>query len=92
MKDLGWHVEEDSFSANTPHGSRPFKNIISTLNPNACKRLVLACHYDSKVSRENTFLGAIDSAVPCTQLIYIAKALDSALKNHRESVSITLMK
>lgn len=42
LKDLGWHVEEDAFSANTPHGSRPFRNIIATLNPNACKRIVSA--------------------------------------------------
>lgn len=87
MRELGWHVEEDAFSANTPHGSRPFRNIIATLNPQACKRLVFACHYDSKVSRENTFVGATDSAVPCAQLIYFAAKLDGALKHHKNSVS-----
>lgn len=88
LESMGWHIEEDAFSANTPHGSRPFRNIIATLNPNACKRLVLSCHYDSKVSRENTFVGATDSAVPCAQLIYLVKALDGPLQDHKFSVRL----
>ncbi|KAI1295349.1 Glutaminyl-peptide cyclotransferase [Halotydeus destructor] len=91
MRDLGWQVEEDEFSANTPHGSKPFRNIMATLNGNACKRLVFACHYDSKYSRGNKFLGATDSAVPCAMMIYLARALDGPLKDHANTVRDTTL-
>ena len=86
FKDLGWTVEEDAFTSNTPHGNKPFRNIIATLNPMACKRLVLACHYDSKdmgVKNGKEFLGATDSAVPCSMMIHLARSLDSALKKRK---------
>ncbi|XP_074593933.1 glutaminyl-peptide cyclotransferase-like isoform X2 [Brevipalpus obovatus] len=80
MTELGYTVEEDAFSANTPHGTKPFTNIIATLNPKACKRIILACHYDSKYYPGNKFVGAIDSAVPCSMLIELARALRPSLR------------
>ncbi|CAB1330762.1 unnamed protein product, partial [Coregonus sp. 'balchen'] len=69
----GWDVKEDTFESHTPYGPMTFNNIIATLNPSAKRRLVLACHYDSKYyppqwhGRE--FLGATDSAVPCAMML-----------------------
>lgn len=58
MRDLGWDVQEDVFAAQTPiFGVLNFKNIVATLNPNADRYLVLACHYDSKYTREYAFIG-----------------------------------
>lgn len=58
MKNLGWTVELDSFDDRTPtFGELTFTNIIATLNPNAKRFLVLACHYDSKYTREGDFVG-----------------------------------
>lgn len=57
---LGWAVETDEFTAKVPlkeFGVLTFKNIIATLNPNADRFLVLACHYDSKYFSEFRFLG-----------------------------------
>lgn len=48
MRSLGWLVEEDTFRDRTPFGVVTFSNIIATMNPQATKRLVIACHYDSK--------------------------------------------
>ena len=62
MKDLGWSVEEDVFNDETPIGEITFRNIIATHNPKSCKRLVFACHYDSKYFKSGKFLGATDSA------------------------------
>lgn len=62
MKDLGWSVEEDVFNEETPIGEITFRNIIATHNPKSCKRLVFACHYDSKYFKSGKFLGATDSA------------------------------
>ncbi|KAG8041313.1 hypothetical protein G9C98_002301 [Cotesia typhae] len=63
MKNLGWSLETDEFYDVTPtFGKLKFENIITTLNPNAKRYLTLACHYDSKYSREGNFVGATDSA------------------------------
>ncbi|KAK7490232.1 hypothetical protein BaRGS_00018577 [Batillaria attramentaria] len=74
MKDLGWTVEEDTFEDDTP---------FATQNPDRAKRVVLACHYDSKDFRtkeKKEFIGAIDSAVPCAILLETAKQLDCLLR------------
>ncbi|XP_076321545.1 glutaminyl-peptide cyclotransferase-like [Tachypleus tridentatus] len=84
MKSLDWEVEEDTFITRTPHGEILFSNIISTLNPNACEFLVLACHYDSKYFIDGAFFGATDSAVPCTMMIHLARILDKQLKRQRK--------
>lgn len=67
----------------TPYGRLPFSNVIATLNPSAKRRLVLACHRDSKYYSpqwQREFLGATDSAVPCAMMLELAQALDEELK------------
>ncbi|XP_043919621.1 glutaminyl-peptide cyclotransferase [Protopterus annectens] len=82
LKELqaGWVTEEDTFQDYTPYGYVTFSNIIATLNPSAKRRLVLACHYDSKYFPPQwdgqVFVGATDSAVPCAMLLELVKALD----------------
>lgn len=81
LRDLDWHVELNSFHDNAPIlGSLHFHNIIATLNPQAERYLVLACHYDSKYMPDVEFLGATDSAVPCAMLLNLAKVLQEQLK------------
>ena len=48
LEALQWEVEEDSFTGNTPYGTKRFTNIIATKDPDAPRRVVLAAHYDSK--------------------------------------------
>ncbi|CAG2178056.1 unnamed protein product [Oppiella nova] len=87
MRALDWELDFDEFTDQTPYGHKSFTNIIATLNPKACKRLVLSCHYDSKLSASGIFVGATDSAVPCAMILQIAKSLDTYLKAHRHSSS-----
>lgn len=87
MRDLGWTVEEDSFDNDTPIGRRTFTNVVATLDPKAPRRLVLACHYDSKLVREGQFIGATDSAVPCAMMLNLAWVLRNSLKQQANSVS-----
>ena len=82
MSNLGWSVEEDAFEQNTVVGNVKFTNVIATLNPNAARRMVIACHYDSKTTPEG-FLGAIDSAVPCAQMINLAHTMKLDLDDHK---------
>lgn len=85
----GWDVTEDKFVSQTPYGPLPFTNLIGTLNPSAKRRLVLACHYDSKYyppqwhGRE--FQGATDSATPCAMMLELARALDEELMAQKSS-------
>ncbi|KAG6464198.1 hypothetical protein O3G_MSEX014344 [Manduca sexta] len=91
MKNLGWDVTENVFPDQTPvFGTLNFKNIIAKLNPNADRYLVLACHYDSKYTREHVFVGATDSAVPCAMLINIAKVMSTQL-NKVKDANLSLM-
>ena len=87
MQALGWDVQTDKFTDNTPLGKKNFENIISTLDPNAPRNLVLACHFDSKYSREGTFIGATDSAVPCAMMISLARDLAPKLDQLKNTVS-----
>ncbi|KAJ9582682.1 hypothetical protein L9F63_022975, partial [Diploptera punctata] len=81
MQELGWNVESDPFEDDTPiFGKLKFENIVATLNPNAKRHLVIACHYDSKYYREYNFVGATDSAVPCAMMINLAYVMAEPLK------------
>ncbi|XP_003962610.3 glutaminyl-peptide cyclotransferase [Takifugu rubripes] len=84
----GWEVTEDKFMSGTPYGRLPFNNIVATLNPSAKRRLVLACHHDSKYYSpqwQREFHGATDSAVPCAMMLEVAQALDEELKAQKAS-------
>ena len=86
MESLGWAVEVSSSRQQTPDGVLPFHNVIATLDPDAPRRLVLACHYDSKKDPVG-FLGATDSAVPCAQMINLAYTMRRDLGDDRDRVS-----
>ncbi|XP_028293643.1 glutaminyl-peptide cyclotransferase [Gouania willdenowi] len=85
----GWEVTEDKFVSQTPYGPLSFTNLVATLNPSAKRRLVLACHYDSKYYptqwHDLEFVGATDSAVPCALMLELARALDEELKAQKRS-------
>lgn len=71
-------VQLDEFTDSTPVGKVKFANIIAYSNPKACRQLVMACHYDSKMM--DGFLGAVDSAVPCAMLLKMSETFRSAFR------------
>lgn len=96
MEKLGYKVETQTFTATPPPkfgGPVNMTNIFGTLNPSAPRRLVLACHFDSKLDSFGQFVGATDSAVPCAQMLDVATTLNSFLKksNIRSSVTLQLL-
>ncbi|XP_069684989.1 glutaminyl-peptide cyclotransferase-like isoform X2 [Periplaneta americana] len=91
MQGLDWKVESDPFIEETPtFGPLQFENVIATLNPNARRFLVLACHYDSKYYRENIFVGATDSAVPCAMMMNLAHVMNEPLKKTLSTNDLSL--
>ncbi|KAL9705740.1 hypothetical protein quinque_009258 [Culex quinquefasciatus] len=91
MRGLGWNVEVDEFEDETPiFGRLKFGNVIATLNPGAERFLVLACHYDSKYFKNQVFIGATDSAVPCAMMLNLASSMKSQLETKKSDKSLSL--
>ena len=63
------------------------KQLIVLMNIQAPRRLLIACHYDSKLTPKN-FLGATDSAVPCAQMINLATVMREELNRQKSKVII----
>ena len=84
-----WNITTHEFEDSTPLGTKPFINIIATMDSHLDKRLVLAAHYDSKILKPSSsgkqFLGATDSALPVALLLDMALTLDSKLKDRMVS-------
>ncbi len=85
MGSLSWTVEEDQFTTDTVLGAKSFTNVIATLDPAAPRKLVLACHYDSKYMPNFVFVAATDSAVPCAMMLDVARLMNDMLQNNRSA-------
>ena len=86
MNDNGWSVKEDSFRDNTPHGMKQFTNVIATRDPLAARRLVIACHYESKIDPPGVY--ATDSAVPCAMMLNLATTMRNLLSKRRSDLTL----
>ncbi|RIA96399.1 hypothetical protein C1645_720590 [Glomus cerebriforme] len=92
FNELNWHVEEDTFTDNTPYEQITFTNIIVTKDIKATNRLVFAAHYDSKYFVEGGFVGATDSAVSCAMLMDLAYSLDKYLdKGEQDDTTLQII-
>jgi glutaminyl-peptide cyclotransferase len=73
---LGLRVQEQSFDAQTPLGRVRMVNLRATVpGPSEGDRLVIAGHYDTKLFRELTFVGANDGGSSTAFLIELARVL-----------------
>ena len=63
MTALKWSITKDTFTDSTPYGQKTFTNIIADQNPSAPRKLVLACHFDSKFYEDFEFIGKALSSV-----------------------------
>jgi len=82
LEVLGWHVQLDEFTQDTVIGKKTFTNIVATYNKNSPRRLVVAAHYDTKITPKG-FIGAVDSAVPCAMMLELAKSVDFFLSGRK---------
>jgi len=74
-----YDVKLDVFKKYTGLGDvREFRNIIATSDALAERQLVISCHHDSKYwpNKNETFIGATDSSVPCAMILQLANTLD----------------
>jgi len=81
LTSLGWHVEYDQFTAETPLGSKPMKSVIASFSPQGGDCILdLAAHLDSKFFQDFAFLGATDSAAPMGMMLSLAERLTPLLQ------------
>jgi len=73
LKSYGCAVETDSFSADTPKGRLPMKNILVKIPGEKPGIILLGTHYDTK--RLNNFVGADDSGSSTGVMLEIARVL-----------------
>lgn len=73
LKSYGCNVETDSFSADTPAGRLPMKNILVKIPGEKSGIILLGTHYDTK--RLDDFVGADDSGSSTGVMLEIARVL-----------------
>jgi len=81
LRELGWQVREDDFTARTPAGPMAMKNIIASRAGTSGKAVAVTGHYDTKIFPFR-FVGANDGGSSTGFLLEMARALkDVPLKN-----------
>jgi hypothetical protein len=75
MAALGLTVQEQPFTATTPLGRIEMANLIVRLPGTRSDRILLAGHYDTKLFKDQVFLGASDGGSSAAFLIELARAL-----------------
>src|ERR1700682_2406650 len=73
LTSYGCKVETDSFSADTPVGRLPMKNIVAKIPGDNPGIIMLATHYDTK--RLENFVGADDGASSTAVMLELARLL-----------------
>ncbi|KAJ2708359.1 hypothetical protein H4R19_004782 [Coemansia spiralis] len=89
LRQLGYAISWDNFTAATPAGDVAMANIIATRNPGAARRLVLSAHYESKIMADGDFVGATDAAVPVALILDVARGLAKRI-DQQPSTDVTL--
>jgi len=85
---LGWTVKDQAFEAATPAGKVRMVNLRATLGgAGAAKRLVIAGHYDTKLFKDASFVGANDGGSSTGFLLEMARSL----KQSPPALSIELL-
>jgi len=72
---IGVETVEQSFDETTPAGTVRMVNVSATLPGTGSGRLVIAGHYDTKLIKEFSFVGANDGGSSTVFLIELARAL-----------------
>lgn len=81
LKAAGWQVTEDAFTARTPMGPLPMKNIIAFRPGKSGQAVAISGHYDTKIFPFR-FAGANDGGASAGFLLEMARALKEVPLKH----------
>ena len=77
LSAIGLTATEQAFDAKTPVGTVSMVNVSATIPGPGTGRLIIAGHYDTKLFKEFTFVGANDAGSSTAFLLEIARVLKS---------------
>jgi Zn-dependent M28 family amino/carboxypeptidase len=77
LKSYGLAVSLDEFTASTPQGEKKMANIVAEIPGEAKTLILITSHYDTKVFKDMTFVGANDPASSVGTLLEIGRVLGS---------------
>jgi Zn-dependent M28 family amino/carboxypeptidase len=77
LSNIGLTVQEQPFTAATPLGKVDMVNLAVKLPGRRPEKILLTGHYDTKLYRDQTFVGASDAASSAAILIELARVLKS---------------
>jgi glutaminyl-peptide cyclotransferase len=77
LKPLGCQLSFDAFTAQTPVGPVPMRNIIARFGGNSGQALVITGHFDTKPMPGRVFLGANDGGSSTGFLLELARVVSS---------------
>ncbi len=80
LKKLKCQITEDAFTAETPAGPAPMRNIMATFPGTSGRMIVVSGHYDTK--QMVGFVGANDGGSSTGFLLELARALNRAPRKH----------
>ncbi len=75
LESAGLVVRQDSFTAATPAGDLPMKNIIGVLEGEQPGVIIIGAHFDTKRIPGATFLGANDGAAGSAVVLELARTI-----------------
>ncbi|MFB3828699.1 MAG: M28 family peptidase [Bryobacteraceae bacterium] len=84
LKLRGCRIEEDAFTAQTPIGAVPMKNLIAVFPGRSGRAVAITGHYDTKRMPEIRFVGADDGGSSTGFLLEMAAALQG--RDHKDDI------
>src|SRR5262249_984571 len=89
LKSFGLKTTLDEFTGNTPLGKIKFKNVIAELPGESSNVIIIASHYDTKLFKEFTFVGANDGGSSTGALLEIARNMAAENQNASQKRKFT---
>jgi hypothetical protein len=86
LSALGLTVQEQPFTAETPVGNVAMVNLVVRLPGRRTDRILFTGHYDTKLMRNETFVGASDGASSAAFLIELARVLKDQSREFTDEI------
>lgn len=83
FRSFGLNVTTDEFSPQTPIGIRKMANITAEIPGESSDVIIISSHYDTKLYKEFTFVGANDAGSSTGAVLELARVLSASGKKPR---------
>lgn len=88
LKNYGFTVTVDEFTAKTPHGDKRMANIIGEISGETKTAILIGSHYDTKFYKDMQFVGANDPAASVGTLLEIGRVIGSIREKPKVTVRL----